>query len=140
MKVAYHVILHLLGLGCVAACIAIVGTMGALDIHWTGWVAVAFLGLLAMGIVVGWFPWRGKPLRVLLKGFYVMSAVALIGFGFSMQDPMRPQLWMVLVPLAVAIVVRVAVRLVTRGRSANANAAPAPLKQSPSKTDDAFMP
>jgi peptidoglycan/LPS O-acetylase OafA/YrhL len=116
LKVVYHIVLHLLGLGCVAACIAIVGTMGALDIHWTGWVAVAFLGLLAIGIVVGWFPWRGKPLRVLLKGFYVMSAVALIGFGFSMQDPMRPQLWMVLAPLAAAIVVRVAIRVAKRGR------------------------
>ena len=42
LKVAYHVILHLLGVGCVAACIAIVATMGALDIHWTGWIAVAF--------------------------------------------------------------------------------------------------
>ena len=116
MKVAYHVILHLLGVGCVAACIAIVGTMGALDIHWVGWIAVAFLSMLAVGIVVGWFPWRGKPLRVLLKGFYAMSALALIGFGFSMQDPMRPQLWMVLLPLVVAIAVRVCIRLAMRGR------------------------
>jgi peptidoglycan/LPS O-acetylase OafA/YrhL len=117
LKVVYHIALHVLGLGCVAACIAIVGTMGALDIHWTGWIAVAFLGLLAIGIAVGWFPWRGKPLRVLLKGFYVMSAVALIGFGFSMQDPMRPQLWMVLAPLAAAIVVRIVFRTTTRGRN-----------------------
>jgi len=140
LKVAYHVILNLLGLGCVAACIAIVGTMGALDIHWTGWVAVAFLGLLALGIVVGWFPWRGKPLRVLLKGFYVMSAVALIGFGFSMQDPMRPQLWMVLVPLAVAIVVRVAIRVVMRQRGGNRDSLPAPPPASLRATvDDPFF-
>lgn len=112
MKTAYHLILHLLGLACIAACIAIVATMGGLDIHWVGWVAVAFLGLLAVGIVVGWFPWRGKPMRVMVKGFYVMSALALIGFGFSMQDPLRPQLWMVLVPLAVAIVLRVVLKVV----------------------------
>jgi peptidoglycan/LPS O-acetylase OafA/YrhL len=122
LKVAYHIILHLLGLGCVAACIAIVATMGALDIHWVGWVAVAFLGQLAIGIVVGWFPWRGKPLRVMIKGFYVMSAVALIGFGFSMEDPMRPQLWMVLAPLGAAILVRAAVRFATLGRNRDASA------------------
>lgn len=116
MKVAYHVILHLLGVGCVAACIAIVGTMGALDIHWVGWIAVAFLGLLAVGIVVGWFPWRGKPLRVLLKGFYVMSALALIGFGFAKDDPLKPEWWMLLAPLAAAILVRVVIRVATRGR------------------------
>ena len=137
MKVVYHVVLHLLGLGCVAACIAIVGTMGALDIHWTGWVAVAFLGLLSIGIVLGWFPWRGKPLRVLLKGFYVMSAVALIGFGFSMQDPMRPQLWMVLAPLAAAIVVRVVIRVAKRGRSDDEKTNPAPLPI-PGRADDSF--
>jgi peptidoglycan/LPS O-acetylase OafA/YrhL len=135
LKVAYHVILHLLGLGCVAACIAIVGTMGALDIHWTGWVAVAFLGLLAIGIVVGWFPWRGKPLRVLLKGFYLMSAVALIGFGFSMQDPMRPHLWMVVVPLALAIAARAVIRIAISGRGDGNNPKSA-LPQVPQKRGD----
>ena len=116
MKVVYHIVLHLLGLGFVAACIAIVGTMGALDIHWVGWFAVAFLGLLAVGIVLGWFPWRGKPLRMLLKGFYLMSALALIGFGFAMDDPLKPEWWMVLAPLGIAIVLRVAIRIATRGR------------------------
>jgi len=135
LKVAYHVIMHLLGLGCVAACIAIVGTMGALDIHWTGWVAVAFLGLLAMGIIVGWFPWRGKPIRVMIKGFYVMSALALIGFGFSMQDPMRPHLWMVLVPLAVAIAARAVIRIAVRGRG-DADKAKSALPRAPGNTGD----
>jgi len=116
LKVVYHIVLHLLGLGCVAACIAIVGTMGALDIHWVGWFAMAFLGLLAVGIVLGWFPWRGKPLRMLLKGFYLMSALALIGFGFAMDDPLKPEWWMVLAPLGIAIVLRVAIRFATRGR------------------------
>lgn len=117
MKVAYHIILHLLGLACVAACIAIVATMGALDIHWVGWIAVAFLGLLAVGIVLGWFPWRGKPMRVLLKGFYLMSALALIGFGFTKDDPLRPEWWMVLALLAVAIALRIAIRIAMRGRA-----------------------
>lgn len=117
MKTAYHLVLHSLGVGCIAACIAIVATMGALDIHWSGWLAVAFFGVLATGIVLGWFPWRGKPLRVMIKGFYVMSALALFGFGFSLKDPLRPELWMVLLPVAAAVVVRVVVRVVMRGRS-----------------------
>ena len=128
MKAAYHTLVHLLGLGCVAACLAIVGTMGELDIHWAGWIAVGLLGVLAVGIVAGWFPWSGKPLRMLIKGVYVMSAIALIGFGFSMRDPARPQLWMVLVPLAAAMVLRLIVRSVMQSRRVVSRAArPLPL-------------
>ena len=111
MKVAYQIVLHVLGVGCIAACIAIVATMGSLDIHWSGWVAVAFFVVLALGILLGWFPWRGKPLLVLVKGFYVMSALALVGFGFTMSDPWRPQLWMVLAPVVAAIVARIVIVL-----------------------------
>lgn len=142
LKPLYHIVLHLLGLGCVAACIAIVGTMGALDIHWTGWVAVAFLGLLSIGIVLGWFPWRGKPLRVLLKGFYLMSALALIGFGFTMDDPLKPEWWTVLAPLAAAIVLRVAIRLLMRTRDrdvVSTAAAQAGTGSGRASTDDPFF-
>ena len=111
MKVAYQILLHVLGFGCIAACIAIVATMGSLDIHWSGWVAVAYFVVLALGILLGWFPWRGKPLLVLVKGFYVMSALALVGFGFTMSDPWRPQLWMVLAPVVAAIVARILIVL-----------------------------
>ena len=111
MKVAYQILLHVLGVGCIAACIAIVATMGSLDIHWSGWVAVGFFVVLALGILLGWFPWRGKPLLVLVKGFYVMSALALVGFGFTMSDPWRPQLWMVLAPVIAAIVARIVIVL-----------------------------
>lgn len=130
MKPAYHFLVHLLGLGCVAACLAIVGTMGSLDIHWAGWIAVGFLGLLAVGIVAGWFPWRGRPLRMLIKGVYVMSAIALIGFGFSMKDPMRPQLWMVLGPVAAAIALRLLIRAVTR-KAGDGGKAPRPPPKPP---------
>jgi hypothetical protein len=111
LKVAYQILLHVLGVGCIAACIAIVATMGSLDIHWSGWVAVGFFVVLALGILLGWFPWRGKPLLVLVKGFYVMSALALVGFGFTMSDPWRPQLWMVLAPVIAAIVARIVIVL-----------------------------
>jgi len=116
-----------------------VATLGALDIHWAGWIAVAFIALLAVGIVLGWFPWRGKPLRVMLKGVYVMSALALIGFGFSMQDPLRPQWWMVLLPLAAAILVRVIVRIATRGRGDTSSGPAAPEQNSRrAAADDPF--
>lgn len=121
MKLAYHILMHVFGVGCIAACIAIVATLGKLNIHWSGWVAVGFFIMLAVGIGLGWFPWRGKPLRVMLKGFYVMSALALIGFGFSMSDPWRPQLWMVLAPVVAAMVARVVINVVTHSRGVSAN-------------------
>ncbi len=121
MKVAYQILLHVLGVGCVAACIAIVATMGSLDIHWSGWVAVGFFVVLALGILLGWFPWRGKPLLVLVKGFYVMSALALVGFGFTMSDPWRPQLWMVLAPVIAAIVARIVIVLMRSRGDAQAS-------------------
>lgn len=113
MKTAYHILVHLLGLGCIAVCIAIVASKGDLDLH-VGWIAVAFLVLMSVGIVCGWFPWRGQPLRVLVKGFYVMSALALIGFGFAMDDPMRPPMWMMLACLGLAVVTRIVIRVVLR--------------------------
>ncbi len=139
MKTAYHILVHLLGVGCIAACIAIVATMGSLDIHWSGWLAVGFFVLLALGIVVGWFPWRGKPLRVLVKGFYVMSAIALIGFGFTMNDPMRPQLWMVLVGLAVAVAARIVLKIVFHLRDDEEGDAPHVTEQKPGAASDPFL-
>jgi hypothetical protein len=121
LKVAYQILLHVLGVGCIAACIAIVATMGSLDIHWSGWVAVAFFVVLALGILLGWFPWRGKPLLVLVKGFYVMSALALVGFGFTMSDPWRPQLWMVLAPVVAAVVARIVIVLMRSRGDAQAS-------------------
>lgn len=112
MKIAYHILTQAFGLGCIAACIAIVYTMGELNIHWSGWIAIGYFAMLAIGIVVGWFPWRGRPLQVLVKGVYVMSALALIGFGFSLKDPLRPQLWMVLAALGGAIVLRIILKVV----------------------------
>lgn len=117
LKAAYQTLMHAFGIGCVAACIAIVATLGKVDIHWSGWIAVGFFAVLALGIVVGWFPWRGQPLRVMLKGFYLMSAFALLGFGFTRTDPLRPELWMVLGPVALAIVVRIVINVVTHRRS-----------------------
>jgi hypothetical protein len=126
MKTAYHILMHLMGVACIAACIAIVATLGSLDLHWAGWLAVAFFALMALGIMTGWFPWRGAPLMVMIKGFYVMSALALIGFGFSMTDPLRPQLWMILAALAAAIALRMVIRVVMHGHGDEPPIAPEP--------------
>lgn len=120
MKIAYHILTHLFGLGCIAACIAIVSSMGALDIHWSGWLGVAYFTMSVIGILVGWFPWRGRPLQVMIKGFYTMSALAMIGFGFSLKDPLRVHLWMVLAALGSAVLVRVVWKFATRGRDGGA--------------------
>ena len=112
MKIFYHILTHLFGLGSIAACIAIVATMGSLDIQWSGWIAIGFFGMLALGILAGWFPWRGRPLQIMVKGFYVMSAVALIGFGFTLNDPWRPQLWMVVAALGGAILIRIVLKVI----------------------------
>lgn len=112
MKLAYHILTHVFGLGCIAACIAIVATIGGLDIHWSGWIAIGYFGMMALGILAGWFPWRGRPLQILVKGVYVMSAVALIGFGFAMSDPWRPQLWMVAGVLGIAIGLRLILKVI----------------------------
>lgn len=134
MKRAYHILMHLFGVGCIAACIAIVATMGALDIHWSGWIAIAFFAMLALGIVAGWFPWRGRPLQIMIKGVYVMSALALIGFGFTMSDPWRPQLWMVLAALGGAIVLRIILKVIFHLRD-EGDAEKAPPPQSPPGPD-----
>ncbi len=124
MKLAYHILTHVLGLGCVAACLAIVLSKGDLDIHWAGWIATAYFAVMALGIVAGLFPWRGRPLQILVKGVYVMSALALIGFGFAMNDPMRVHLWMVLTGLGGAIVLRVILKVVFHLRDGGDDVAP----------------
>lgn len=124
MKPAYHILTHVLGVGCIAACLAIVLSKGDVDIHWAGWVATAYFVVMALGIIVGLFPWRGRPLQILIKGVYVMSALALIGFGFAMNDPMRVHLWMVLAGLAGAIVLRVILKVVFHLRDGGDDALP----------------
>jgi len=140
MKRAYHILLHLLGVVCIAACLGIVISKGALNIHGVGWVAVGYFTLLSLGILYGWFPWRGKPLRVLLKGVYTMSALALIGFGFKLDDPWRPELWMVLAALAAAVVVRIVLKIVFHLRDDNGDDADAPAPgQKPTSAGDPFF-
>jgi cyanate permease len=133
MKLAYHILSQALGLGCIAACLAIVLSKGDIDIHWAGWIGVAYFAILALAIVAGLFPWRGRPLQILVKGVYVMSALALIGFGFAIDDPMRVHLWMVLAGLGGAIVLRVILKVVFHRRDAGEDAVPL----APPPTDEA---
>ncbi len=134
MKIAYHILTHAFGLGCIAACFAIVYSMGALDIHWSGWIGVCYFAMLALGILAGWFPWRGRPLQILVKGVYVMSALALIGFGFRMDDPLRVHLWMVLAALGAAIVLRIILKVVFHLRDEGEPQAASVTHSTPSST------
>lgn len=136
MKIAYHILTHVLGLGCIAACLAIVLSKGDVDIHWAGWIATAYFVVMGLAIVAGLFPWRGRPLQILIKGVYVMSALALIGFGFAMNDPMRVHLWMVLAGLGGAIVLRIILKVVFHLRDGGDDAAPysPPADEPPRKT------
>lgn len=121
MKRACQILLHVLGLACIAACLGIVLSKGALNIHGVGWVAVGYFLSLSLGILCGWFPWRGKPVQVLVKGVYTMSALALIGFGFKLDDPWRPELWIVLAVPAAAISLRIILKIVFHLRENGGN-------------------
>ncbi len=140
MKRTCNILLHLLGLGCIAACLGIVVSKGALNIHWSGWIAAGFFAVLSLGILGGWFPWRGQPLRVLVKGVYTMSALALIGFGFRRDDPWRLELWMILVLLAAAILARIIVKIALHlgDDSGDDSEAPAPRPKPPAAGDPFF--
>jgi hypothetical protein len=117
MKIAWTLLLHLVGLACIAADIVIVATVGSLDIHWSGWLAVGFFGVLAMGVATGWVRIRKRPLTIIALGVYVMSAIALLGFGFSINDPLRPSLVFIATPLLIAVFVRLIYKIVTHRRT-----------------------
>lgn len=116
LRLFWNILLHLLGLGCVAADIAIVATVGSIDIHWSGWFAVGFFGVLAMSIATGWVRIRGRPFVIIELGVYVMSAIALLGFGFTLDDPLRPSLVLIATPLLIAVLVRLIFKIVTHRR------------------------
>lgn len=115
MKLAWTLLLHLLGLACIAADIAVIATMGQfasfvpgwLPLNWMGWLAVGFFWMLALGVATCWLRILRQPVLLIMIGFYVMGALALIGFGFS-TDLTRPSLLVAAGPLALAIVLRIA--------------------------------
>ena len=84
MKTASVILYHLLGVACIAADIAIMATLGQQDLSWMGWVAIAFYWIFAVRLAMGWKRLFGRPLRLILVGFYVMASLMLLGIGFTL--------------------------------------------------------
>ena len=47
LRLFWFILFHLLGLACIAAAVAILGSMGQLNLGWTGWLAIGFYWWLA---------------------------------------------------------------------------------------------
>lgn len=106
MKIASVILYHLLGVACIAADIAIMATLGQYDWSWAGWIAIAFYWIFAVRLAMGWKRLFGRPLRLILIGFYVMASLMLLGIGFS-QKMGAPSLLLAFAPLATALVGRI---------------------------------
>lgn len=115
LRLAWTILLHLLGLGCIAADIAIIATLGQHDLSWTGWLAVGFYWALAVGLAMGWQRIVGQPLKLIVLGFYVMATLMLLGLGFSTAMA-PPTLLLAFAPLATALVGRIILDIVTHAR------------------------
>ncbi len=127
MKLASTILFHLLGLACVAADVAIIATLGQQDLTWAGWIAVAFYWVFAVRLAMGWKRLLGRPLKLMLVGFYVMASLMLLGIGFAQQMG-APSMLLAFAPLAVALVGRIVLDVM------EARKRPKPLPPAPPKT------
>jgi len=114
-RIAWTILFHLAGVGCIAADIAIIATLGQHDLSWTGWLGVGFYWMLAIGLAMGWQRIVGQPLKLIILGFYVMATLMLLGLGFSnAMGP--PTLLLAFAPLATALVGRIILDIVAHAR------------------------
>ncbi|MDP3494960.1 MAG: hypothetical protein Q8R82_17745 [Hyphomonadaceae bacterium] len=127
MKLAWAILLHLMGIGCIAADIAIIATLGRYDLAWTGWLAVGFYWMLALGLAMGWQRLIGRPLSVIVLGFYVMATLMLLGLGFS-PNMGQPTLLLAFAPLATALLGRIILDIIASRKSKPAAKPSAPTK------------
>ncbi len=116
MKVASVILYHLLGVACIAADIAIMATLGQQDLSWMGWIAIAFYWIFAVRLAMGWKRLFGRPLRLILVGFYVMASLMLLGIGFT-QKMGAPSLLLAFAPLATALVGRIILDIIEARRA-----------------------
>lgn len=139
LRLFWFILFHLLGLACIAADVAIVGSMGRFNLEWTGWLAIGFYWWLAVGVAMGWKRFVGRPIRLIILGFYVMATFLLLGLGFS-QRMSAPSLLLAFAPLATALAGRIILDIVTHARKPKAKAAPAPPPQPRTVHDTLFKP
>lgn len=124
MKLAWAILLHLTGVGCIAADIAIIATLGQYDHSWAGWVGLGFYWMLALGLAMGWQRLVRRPLSVIILGFYVMASLMLLGLGFSPKLG-QPTLLLAFAPLATALLGRIILDIMASRKAGLANK-PAP--------------
>lgn len=106
MKLGWFILFHLMGVACIAADVAIIATLGQHDLSWTGWLGVGFYWMFALGVAMGWKRFVGRPVTVIILGFYVMASLLLLGLGFSPKLG-QPTLLLAFAPLATALLGRI---------------------------------
>lgn len=111
MKLGWTIIVHLLGLGCIGSAILIIAMLGQGNFEWTGWFAIAFYWMLAVGFAMGWLRLVGQPLTVIALGFYVMASLLLMGVGFSAKIG-QPTLLLAFAPMATAFAGRIILEII----------------------------
>lgn len=126
MKLGWFILFHLMGVACVAADIAIIATLGQHDLPWTGWLGVSFYWMFALGVAMGWKRFVGRPVTVIILGFYVMASLMLLGLGFSPKLG-QPTLLLAFAPLATALFGRIILDIVAL-RKARLASKPPPRK------------
>lgn len=111
MKLGWFILFHLMGVACIAADIAIIATLGQYDLAWTGWLGVGFYWMFALGVAMGWKRFVGRPVTVIILGFYVMASLMLLGLGFAPQMG-QPTLLLAFAPLATSLLGRIVLDIV----------------------------
>lgn len=132
MQTGWYILFHILGLGCIAADIAIIAGVGQVDLSWTGWFGVGFCWWVAVGLAMGWKRLVGRPVTLMIFGFYMMATLLLLGVGFSPKMG-QPTLLLAFAPMVVALIGRIILDIIAGPKkpaaSAPAKAAsPAPAK------------
>lgn len=130
MKLLATILFHLLGVACAAADVAIMATLGSQDLSWAGWIAIAFYWIFAVRLAMGWKRLTGRPLRLILVGFYVMASLMLLGVGFA-QTMGLPSMLLAFAPLGVALIGRIVIDIVQHSRKPKEKSK---LPASPAKT------
>ncbi|MEQ1608577.1 MAG: hypothetical protein ABL956_06370 [Hyphomonadaceae bacterium] len=111
MKLGWFILFHLMGVACIAADIAIIATLGQYDLAWMGWLGVGFYWMFALGVAMGWKRFVGRPVTVIILGFYVMASLMLLGLGFAPQLG-QATLLLAFAPLATALLGRIVLDIV----------------------------
>lgn len=115
MKLGWFILFHLLGVSCIAADIAVLATLGQMDLSWLGWLGVGFYWMFAIGVAMGWKRFGGRPLTVIILGFYVLATMLLLGIAFSnAMGP--PTLLLAFAPLATAFIGRIILDIVAHAK------------------------